>query len=110
MGANACLMLKTMSALASSLDEQKAIADNEAKERIALLDKFRNMEHSADGLQENFNKEVTDKEVEGDIAALTRRIMLMEEETKMASDNEQKLDDRKDSKGGHQSEKKGREN
>merc|ERR1711926_40970 len=50
-------------------------------------------------------KEKTYKEVESDVAALTRRIMLMEEEakkseqnladtaTKLASDNEQKLDE-----------------
>ena len=29
--------------------EQKAIADNEAKERLSLLGKFRNLEHAADG-------------------------------------------------------------
>merc|ERR1712054_180003 len=50
LSANASLMVKTKSALAAALDEQKLVADNEAKERVALLGKFRNMEHMADGL------------------------------------------------------------
>ena len=41
LNANASLMTKTKSALVSALDEQKAIADNEAKERVSLLGKFR---------------------------------------------------------------------
>merc|ERR1719206_168853 len=49
LNANASLMVKTKSALAAALDEQKLVADNEAKERVALLGKFRNMEHMADG-------------------------------------------------------------
>merc|ERR1719173_125029 len=40
----------------------KAIADNEAKERVALLGKFRNMEHMADGLKENYDEELGAKE------------------------------------------------
>merc|ERR1712088_1013551 len=43
-------------------DEQKAIADNEAKERVSLLGKFRNMEHMADGLKENYDEEACAKE------------------------------------------------
>merc|ERR1719237_404414 len=46
LNANASLMTKTKSALVSALDEQKAIADNEVKERVSLLGKFRNMEHT----------------------------------------------------------------
>merc|ERR1719430_1992493 len=60
--ANASLMVKTKSALVSALEEQKAIADNEAKERVSLLGKFRNMEHMADGLRENYDEEVGAKE------------------------------------------------
>merc|ERR1719500_1326716 len=60
--ANASLMVKTKSALVAALDEQKAIADNEAKERVSLLGKFRNMEHMADGLRENYDEEVGAKE------------------------------------------------
>ena len=62
LNANASLMVKTKSALASALDEQKMVADGEAKERVALLGKFRNMEHMADGLRENYDEEVSAKE------------------------------------------------
>merc|ERR1719167_707154 len=62
LNANASLMVKTKSALAAALDEQKLVADNEAKERVALLGKFRNMEHMADGLRENYDEEVSAKE------------------------------------------------
>merc|ERR1711881_217219 len=62
LNANASLMVKTKSALATALDEQKLVADNEAKERVALLGKFRNMEHMADGLRENYDEEVSAKE------------------------------------------------
>merc|ERR1712240_614511 len=54
--------VKTKSALVAALDEQKLVADNEAKERVALLGKFRNMEHMADGLKENYDEEVSAKE------------------------------------------------
>ena len=59
---NANLLLKTKSALVAALDEQKAIADNEAKERVSLLAKYRNLEHEADGLKENYEEEVGAKE------------------------------------------------
>merc|ERR1711863_103376 len=62
LAANASLMTKTKSALVSALDEQKAIADHEAKERVSLLGKYRNMEHMADGLKENYDEEVCAKE------------------------------------------------
>merc|ERR1712158_78163 len=62
LAANASLMTKTKSALVSALDEMKAIADHEAKERVSLLGKFRNMEHMADGLKENYDEEVCSKE------------------------------------------------
>ena len=54
---NANLMLKNKSALVAALDEQKRIADDEAKERIALLGKYRNLEHEAEGLKEAFDEE-----------------------------------------------------
>ena len=60
--ANADLMVKHKSALVAALNEQKAIADNEAKERASLIGKYRNMEHSADGLRENYDEEVGAKE------------------------------------------------
>ena len=62
LAANASLMTKTKSALVSALDEMKAIADHEAKERVSLLGKYRNMEHMADGLKENYDEEVCAKE------------------------------------------------
>merc|ERR1712112_457584 len=62
LNANASLMTKTKSALVSALDEQKALADSEAKERVSLLGKFRNMEHMADGLKENYDEEVCAKD------------------------------------------------
>ena len=62
LSANASLMVKTKSALVAALDEQKQIADNEARERVSLLGKFRNLEHMADGLKENFDEEVGAKE------------------------------------------------
>merc|ERR1719209_1984232 len=62
LSANASLMVKTKSDLVSALEEQKCIADNEAKERVSLLGKFRNMEHMADGLRENYDEEAGAKE------------------------------------------------
>merc|ERR1712115_203567 len=62
LNANAGLLVKTKSALVAALDEQKAIADNEAKERLSLLGKFRNLEHAADGLRENYDEEVACKD------------------------------------------------
>merc|ERR1719312_1468147 len=56
------LLLKTKSALVASLDEQKAIADSEARERVALLGKYRNLEHEADGLKEHYAEETGSKE------------------------------------------------
>jgi len=47
------ILLKTKSALASALEEQTKLADEIAKERVKLLAKFRNLEHEAEGLQEN---------------------------------------------------------
>ena len=59
---NATLLIKTKSALVSALDEQKRVADDESKERVALLGKYRNLEHQADGLKENYDEELSAKE------------------------------------------------
>merc|ERR1712106_625712 len=59
---DANLLVKTKSALVAALDEQKAIADNESKERVSLLAKYRNLEHEADGLKQNFDEEVGARE------------------------------------------------
>merc|ERR1712200_257974 len=55
------LLMKTKSSLASALDEQKRIADDEAKERVSLLAKFRNLEHDSDGLKEQLDEETCSK-------------------------------------------------
>ena len=62
MSANASLMVKQKSALMAALDEQRCIAENESKERLSLLSKFKNLEHGADGLKENYDEEVGAKE------------------------------------------------
>merc|ERR1719384_1621039 len=59
---NANLLLKTKAGLVSQLDEQKSIADNEARERGSLLGKYRNMEHQVDGMKSTFNDEVSSRE------------------------------------------------
>merc|ERR1711892_1079803 len=59
---DANLLVKTKSALVAALDEQKAIADNESKERVSLLAKYRNLEHEADGLKENYDEEAGSRE------------------------------------------------
>ena len=55
---SANLLLSNKSALVASLEEQKSVANNEAKERVSLLSKFRNLEHEIDGLKQNFDEEV----------------------------------------------------
>merc|ERR1711963_1034669 len=59
---SANLLVKTKSALVAALDEQKAIADSEAKERVALLAKYRNLEHEADGLKSHLDEESGSKD------------------------------------------------
>merc|ERR1711915_761283 len=43
-------------------EEQKIICNDEAKERGALLSKYRNLEHQFDGLHENFDEETVNKQ------------------------------------------------
>jgi len=59
---NAGLLMKTKLALVAALDEQKRVADDEAKERVSLLAKFRNIEHDCDGLKENLDEEICSKD------------------------------------------------
>merc|ERR1712128_102081 len=42
--------------------KRRVTADNESKERVSLLAKYRNLEHEADGLKENYDEEVGAKE------------------------------------------------
>merc|ERR1711881_354787 len=48
--------------LADQLDEARAVADHEAKERQSLLDKYRNAEHEVAGMQDHLGEEVSAKE------------------------------------------------
>ena len=60
---NAANMLAKMKlSLADQLDEARAVADNEAKERQSLLGKFRNAEHDVAGMKDHFDEEVSSKE------------------------------------------------
>merc|ERR1719167_411513 len=59
---NANLMLKTKSALLAALEEAQRFADDEAKERVSLLAKYRNLEHEADGLKQNMDEECSSKD------------------------------------------------
>ena len=59
---NAGLLAKTRAGLASSLEEAKNVCDHEAKERVSLLGKYRNLEHELDGLKTGFDEEVGAKE------------------------------------------------
>merc|ERR1712001_297872 len=59
---NASLLAKTRSGLASSLEEAKNVCDHEAKERVSLLGKYRNLEHELDGLKQGHDEEVGAKE------------------------------------------------
>ena len=53
---------KVRDSLSTALDEQKRICDDESKERISLLSKFRNLEHDYDGLREHYDEELLNRE------------------------------------------------
>merc|ERR1719328_532790 len=55
---NANMIIKYKMQLVAALDEAKKVADYEAKERITLLGKYKNLEHEIDGLKCNFEEEV----------------------------------------------------
>ena len=55
---SANLLVQTRAALGRSLDEQKAVADNEARERCSILSKYRNMEHECEGLKQQHEEEM----------------------------------------------------
>merc|ERR1712066_1156347 len=50
---NMVMIQKANSALVTSLDEAKRVADDEARERHLLLGKYRNIEHELDGVKDN---------------------------------------------------------
>merc|ERR1712080_84428 len=53
------MLSKMRGAMAASLDEMKALADNEARERSLLLGKFRNLEHELDGAKGALDEEAS---------------------------------------------------
>merc|ERR1719509_285803 len=59
---SANLLSKVKLTLADQLDEARAVADHEAKERQSLLGKFRNAEHEVAGMQDHYQEEVSGKE------------------------------------------------
>ena len=58
----ALLNSRNVDSLSSSLLEQKQIYEEESKERSLLLGKYRNLEHQYDGLKENYEDEVMNRE------------------------------------------------
>merc|ERR1711997_661447 len=59
---NAALMAKYKVQLSAQLQEVRRVADDEAKERQALLGKFKNLEHELDGHREHLEEELGAKE------------------------------------------------
>merc|ERR1719305_380419 len=59
---NAALMAKYKVQLSAQLEEVRRVADDEAKERQALLGKFKNLEHELDGHREHLEEEIGAKE------------------------------------------------
>merc|ERR1712037_25526 len=59
---NASILGKIRVQLVAQLDEAKRVADDEAKERHALLGKFKNVEHELDGIKEQLEEETGGKD------------------------------------------------
>merc|ERR1719333_92860 len=53
---SANMLSKIKVQLQSSLEEQRRISDDEARERLALLGKFKNLEHELDGMKEQLEE------------------------------------------------------
>merc|ERR1711993_31842 len=56
------MLSKLKAQLTVQLDEARMVADGEAKERAALLGKFKNLEHELDGVKEHLDEESGIKE------------------------------------------------
>ena len=54
---SANLLVQSRSSLVSGLEEQKAVAESEARERVSILGKYRNMEHQVEGLKQQHDEE-----------------------------------------------------
>merc|ERR1712079_116330 len=59
---SANMLSKIKVQLQGSLEEQRRVSDDEAKERLALLGKFKNLEHELDGVKEQLEEESGSKE------------------------------------------------
>jgi len=59
---SANMIAKYKAQLHAQLDEAKKVADDEAKERHALLGKFKNLEHALDGMRDQLSEESGAKE------------------------------------------------
>merc|ERR1719400_1908811 len=55
---SANMLSKLKLTLADQLDEARAVADHEAKERQSLLGKFRNAEHEVAGMQDHYQAQI----------------------------------------------------
>merc|ERR1712088_524903 len=56
------MLSKLKAQLQTQLDEARVVADGEAKDRAALLSKFKNLEHELDGVKEHLDEESGIKE------------------------------------------------
>merc|ERR1711962_651091 len=54
---SANMLFKAKNQLTAQLDEAKRCADDESRERLALLGKYKNLEHRIDGMKEQFDEE-----------------------------------------------------
>ena len=62
LAATASLMAQEKCALKDALEEQRMVVDRITKERASLLSKFLNLEHTAEGLKDNFEEETASKD------------------------------------------------
>lgn len=62
LAATASLMAQEKTALKDTLEEQRIVVDRITKERASLLSKFLNLEHTAEGLKDNFEEETASKD------------------------------------------------
>merc|ERR550532_870905 len=56
------MLSKLKAQLHGQLDETRKVADDEARERSALLGKFKNLEHELDGIKEQLEEESSARE------------------------------------------------
>ena len=59
---NANMLMKIKNQLQSQLDEAKRVADDEARERLSLNGKFKNLEHELDGIKYQLEEETGGKD------------------------------------------------